>query len=353
MWEDSYLAVWRFRHRGCSAPNEDSEAASLNLQIQEHVIRGKTPHIFKQWQRRTVSPSKETFEHWQSLTEKLLFETNWFPCSCRCNHLYQPTRLLGTGYSVEIRTAADDVLQGADFALGDAVEFDNAGAITDGRVVLLDEDQAGTSGPSLCLEFCGHFSFWIFGSEPPSGSYLSDLSALDSLTRQMQNDAEIHSWHRLWSARLWMGVSESSSIGIFFLQGRERLVGKVWKSDYIWIACGEMDIASAVASQLLLFVGSNWLHWVATKSVIFVKSCFSAPTIDFLTLGDLWWLHFNFLLCNAGYGTSSCPAWPRRWCRSCRGGICRRAVARNRWARPGCSHKFTEMSASLPLNLVV
>ena len=93
------------------------------------------------------------------MTEKLLFETNWFPCSCRSNHLYQPTRLLGTGYSVEIRTAADDVLQGADFALGDAVEFDNAGAITDGRVVLLDEDQAGTSGPSLCLEFCGHFSF--------------------------------------------------------------------------------------------------------------------------------------------------------------------------------------------------
>ncbi|CAL1170426.1 unnamed protein product [Cladocopium goreaui] len=31
---------------------------------------------------------------------------------------------------------------GADFALGDAVEFDNAGAITDGRVVLLEEDQA-------------------------------------------------------------------------------------------------------------------------------------------------------------------------------------------------------------------
>lgn len=33
-------------------------------------------------------------------------------------------------------------IQGADFALGDAVEFDNAGAITDGRVVLLEEDQA-------------------------------------------------------------------------------------------------------------------------------------------------------------------------------------------------------------------
>ena len=55
------------------------------------------------------------------------------------------------------------MLQGADFAdfaLGDAVEFDNAGAITDGRVVLLDEDQAGTSGePSQCLKVCGHFSF--------------------------------------------------------------------------------------------------------------------------------------------------------------------------------------------------
>lgn len=78
-----------------------------------------------------------------------------FPCSCRYTCI-NPHGLLHLG---EIRTVAADVLQGADFALGDAVEFDNAGAITDGRVVLLEEDQAGTSRePSLCLKFCGHCS---------------------------------------------------------------------------------------------------------------------------------------------------------------------------------------------------
>ena len=205
----------------CSCQNEDSEAAWLKLQIQEHVEAKHHTCSNSGREELFLLPKRPLrLRSFMKLLNLRHIGFHMFPCSCRYTCI-NPHGLLHLG---EIRTVAADVLQGADFALGDAVEFDNAGAITDGRVVLLEEDQAGTSRePSLCLKFCGHCSFWTFGGEPPSGSKWLIVDRCGNSP-----------WHRLWCARLWMGVSESSSIGIFFLQGRDRLVEKVTAFELQW-----------------------------------------------------------------------------------------------------------------------
>ena len=140
----------------CSCQNEDSEAASLKLQIQEHVEAKHHTCSNSGREELFLLPKRPLrLRSFMKLLNLRHIGFHMFPCSCRYTCI-NPHGLLHLG---EIRTVAD-VLQGADFALGDAVEFDNAGAITDGRVVLLEEDQAGTSRePSLCLKFCGHCSF--------------------------------------------------------------------------------------------------------------------------------------------------------------------------------------------------